>query len=132
MKKLLYPFLFLLLILTLSGQAQTEEKVLNDSCIQTNKSVGLNGAQKLELFASCEINDFHFKLYNRWGTLVYETDKFLTPIDLDITQKIKKDGVEKPKYPNGLYLWVANYTRPSYNGPVKRQSTGSISIFSEP
>jgi gliding motility-associated-like protein len=63
-----------------------------------------------------------FQIYNRWGELIFETDKD-TPQDSD-----GWDGTYKGEYvPEGLYLWKLNYTTP--NGPYIKKNNASGQII---
>lgn len=59
-----------------------------------------------------------FQIYNRWGELVFETDK----------DGVGWDGTYKGEYvPDGLYLWKLNYTTP--NGPFIKKSNAAGQII---
>ena len=63
-----------------------------------------------------------FQIYNRWGELIYETDK-------DMQQDSDGwDGTYKGEYvQEGLYLWKVNYTTP--NGPYLKKNNASGQIL---
>ncbi|MFM6984216.1 MAG: PKD domain-containing protein [Chitinophagaceae bacterium] len=63
-----------------------------------------------------------FQVYNRWGELIFESDK-------DMQQDSDGwDGTYKGEYvPEGLYLWRVNYTTP--NGPYIKKNNASGQIL---
>lgn len=63
-----------------------------------------------------------FQIYNRWGELIFETDK-------DMQQDSDGwDGTYKGEYvQEGLYLWKLNYTTP--NGPYIKKSNAAGQIL---
>lgn len=63
-----------------------------------------------------------FQIYNRWGELIFESDK-------DMLQDSDGwDGTYKGEYvPEGLYLWKLNYTTP--NGPYIKKNNASGQIL---
>jgi hypothetical protein len=125
-------FTILIFDFFISVSAQSISKSINDSCIKTSKTLSIKGDAKLHIYKTCDFANFNFKLYDRWGKLVYETSEFSDPLNLDITQKIKSRRKEKDKYENGIYLWRASYIVTTSDGPSNRSSVGSIKIISNP
>lgn len=72
------------------------------------------------------ITDKNFKMYiyDRWGEIIYETDKY-DPLD---PQKYGWNGRAKnnKKVPNGTYTWLVKYTDPSN---VEHEKSGAINVI---
>ena len=100
----------LLVIVLWSGfvvgqDGKTEEK---DTCLNIPGTLVKNNDDKLKIINHCTIVSFHIQLYNRWGNLLYESDHFAIPFDLDINERTgKKSGIEK--FPSGTYFYTITY-----------------------
>jgi gliding motility-associated-like protein len=71
---------------------------------------------QLEIFSNCELGDFEFKIFNRFGALVYQTS--------DINQFW--DGTVKgQQITQGVYAYMLRY----FDGKRHQIKSGDISIF---
>lgn len=125
-------FLFItFLLLSLWVQSQTNGAVVKDSCalILPNVLSPNDGATALSIQCACTITAFNFKLYDRWGTLYYSTDKLQNPLDVNIFQTVTVGKRKtKPKY-DGNYGWKAKYTIVQQDKVIEKESTGFLTIF---
>ncbi len=107
---------------------QVDNKVKKDSCIKIPDILSTNTKTKLFVTVSCQITKFEFKLFNRWGNLVYTTDKLTNPLDLNIFEKITEKKQEKQKYAAGVYYWIVNYTAVIEGKLNEKKATGNLTI----
>lgn len=112
MRKLI-AFLFYI-GLSLSGQAQSPA----DTCfIYVPNMLSGSGdcfdCDKLRIGSDCDFTEFKFRLFDRWGNLIFETT--------DPAFEYEPDGVKEGTY----FYWIDSKTK---NGSPKAQQ-GSISIL---
>lgn len=123
MKPLLFlPMLFAIAIAYGQETATTDE----GPCTFTVPSLLSPGiSEKLGVQSTCILDSFDFKLFNRWGQIVYETDQFTNPLDFNLNEIQQKDGVEEYKYQFGLYIWQITY---SFQGGQRYKVNGNITL----
>lgn len=93
--------------------------ILNEKCeVTPQASLSKNAESQVWLITSnCEISNFAIKVYNRWGSLVLETNKLND--DFTIEWDLKK-------VTEGTYFYVINYTISTEI--EKLSATGSVLI----
>jgi len=84
-------------------------------------------ADTLTIQSNCTINNISFKLYDRWGILVYEATKLSDLAAFDLNEKIKKDGKKEFKYKEGVYVYILSCLLKDQEKPLKK--TGSLTIL---
>ncbi len=106
------------------------ERAEEDCIVNVPSSISLNDADKLFVEISCPVSEFHFRMYNRWGELLYETQNFTAPLDLDLHAHKKGKGKKLgPKIFNGneSYIWQMDYRE---EGTVNtRKANGTIIVL---
>lgn len=118
----------LLLFIASNSTAQLSES--QDSCLIIPNSVSQKNNEGFFIQSNCNLASFNFKLFNRWGELLYETSDFSSPLDLDISEMTgpKKDPVYK--YPTGVYFWILEFRLLEEHDPEVIQSkTGYLNIL---
>ncbi len=106
MKKSLYITLFLALLSLTAVQAQhkfaeeenTKCKLIAPNAFTPNND-GVNDFFRLSVKEDCEVLQYDFEIYDRWGRLVFEADQVLTEWDGTYDGQQLKEGV---------YLWQAS------------------------
>jgi hypothetical protein len=78
------------------------------------------------IYVSCDgsVDSFSFKLFNRWGQIVYETKTHSEPLDFRAFEIVKK----KYLIPSGTYFYSLTYSNPLIDTPELSHQTGSITI----
>ncbi len=119
--------LFLLVFLPGVSFAQTENT--GDSChIVVPRTLVKKNKETLTVSIDCPVSEFNFKIYNRWGNLLYETKILTFPLDFDIHARMKgkRKQLGAEKFQKGLYYWRLEYKE---EGSVNvRKSNGQIYI----
>jgi hypothetical protein len=103
--------------------AQDKQK---DTCFVIPNSISKNSDDFLKIQSKCDLARFEFKLYSRWGNLLFETDQFSESIDIGLHEKLGKNK-EQNKYQEGTYFYTIEYRRP-YEGEAI-SLTGYIMIL---
>ena len=106
--------------------AFSQGNTIKDSCLVIPTVLVKNNDQKLEIISKCELSEFNFQLFNRWGQLMYEASTFMYPFDLDINEKIDKNK-NVSKYNEGTYFYKITFRK--YNGLEERNLTGFLTIM---
>ena len=107
---------------------QIDDKSKKDICFQIPDELSPRNGTKLFVSVLCEIKNFEFKLYDKWGVLLYSTTSISSPFDLDISEKIKVRGKEKEKYPTGIYVWSAKYQVTLEDKLIEKSLIGNLTI----
>lgn len=131
MKQLTFLFLFLL---SVGSFAQEKQEIpvaeqLKDSCevlVLGSGGIIINSQSfhsvfcldyRLEVYSSCELDNFEFTVFNRWGEIVYSSNN----------QNAYWNGTYKDQgiVPDGVYIFVLTYT--DQNGqPIKQH--GNVTL----
>jgi hypothetical protein len=121
---------FFLLLISAGIKVQSQNPVLKDSCNFTvSPIVRPVDTDKLLIGYSCNIQNFKFRIFDRWGKEVYFATTLSKQLDLNIYEKIKEKGGEVPKYKDGTYFWLAKYDVLSEGALFSKSSTGVITIY---
>lgn len=122
-----FVLLFFCYLLINFSFAQTEGA--EDSChIIVPSTLVKNDNETLTIIIDCPISQFSFKIYNRWGNLLYETKNLTSPLDFDIHERMKRKRKKlgPEKFQTGLYYWHLEYRE---DGSVNtRKRNGQIYI----
>jgi len=124
--------LLILYLLFMGNQAFTQVNQAPDSCqIFVSDHLTRNDGEYLVIDVSCEIKQFKFKIFTRFGVLLYESDSLKEPMDLNLSEKIIVDGKEQYKFlENEVCIWVLTYSMSGDHPNSKlREATGVISIL---
>lgn len=78
---------------------------------------GIN--DQFRAFPNCEVLSYNLKVYNRWGTQLYET----SDPDLGWDGRFGSQEMEM-----GIYIWVLDYTVSENGAPVSATLTGDVAI----
>lgn len=119
--RLIIPFLVLNLFCGLSSNAQTT--AAQENCFELPATLVKNNDDQLTIKCKCDLSEFSFKLFNRWGSLMYESKMVGEPTDLNINETSK--GQEK--FHPGTYFWTIDYRK--VNQAKKSSITGFINIL---
>jgi len=114
MIKGLHNLLFFVCLISFNNFSRACE----DSCyVSIPNSISSNDDSEnyryLTVQSECGFNSFKFKLFNRWGALIFESDK--------PTMKFDTSNLEK-----GTYFWILNG---EFCNETEINDTGSISIL---
>lgn len=106
-----YPIIWIIVIW--SNIVFAQSKVEEDTCsIFVSNVLTRNDGDELIINSGCELIDFNFEIYNKWGELMYQSNHFQSPMDFDLYEKIVVDGEEKYKFPKKeTFIWVMTYKR---------------------
>ncbi|MGM0580500.1 MAG: PKD domain-containing protein [Bacteroidota bacterium] len=91
-----------------------QPKVFAPDAIRPNSSIAQN--RVFSVFANEYVGDFQIIIFNRWGTIVYESNN--KDFEWDATDL---NGVEVPP---GLYAYIINYKSTDENGRTYEQRGG--------
>lgn len=130
MKSTIIALLFLALLFLQGADPQIASQDPTKACPLSllDNVLTPNGNDKLTLILDCPVVKFKFTLFNRWGNKLYSCSEFSNTLDLDIYEKTKKDSY---KYPDGVYIWVAEYTVQLHDREEKRTTNGNLTIMKE-
>jgi len=118
----------LLLFITSNSTAQHDES--RDSCLIIPKSISQRNNEELLIRSNCNLATFSFKLFNRWGELLYETSNFSSPLDFNISEMTGTKKNPVLKYQSGVYFWIIEFRLLNEHDPEKIENmTGYINII---
>ncbi|MFN5845921.1 MAG: gliding motility-associated C-terminal domain-containing protein, partial [Flavobacteriia bacterium] len=103
------------------GNAQTTTPAEN--CFELPVSLVKNNGDSLTITCKCDLSEFNFQLFNRWGSLLYESKKFGKSLDLNMNESEKGQA----KFPSGTYFWKIDYRKVSEK--EKSSETGFINVL---
>lgn len=86
----------------------------------TPNADGINDTFTAYVSNSDQINNFRFKVFNRWGSLVFETTDPITAWDGKILGKAAETGA---------YIWVLSFEQDTPEGPKQQMETGQVLIL---
>ena len=93
---------FLIAILFLSLQVSLFSQEVDSCVIYIPKVLTIDcceyGCEKLRVYTDCEIENYHFIVYNRWGEIMFETD------DQDAEWNLLT-GENGGVLSDGVYVW---------------------------
>lgn len=84
-------------------------------------TLSLNGQDHIDCSSYCTLEDFQFKIYNRWGSLLFTANATQDLCQIDLSDKKFKKIISAP----GTYYWICSYT--SEDAPVEK--TGVITFL---
>jgi len=70
-------------------------------------------------FSNCETNDYHMKVFNRWGALVFETDNIEIGWDGTFNGRLVTEGV---------YVYLIEYTVNQMGETLEKRFGGDITV----
>ena len=106
MFRILSLFCFFLITFNLSAQESNDNCTFKLPNAHTPNCGDENGCP-LIWECACEVVELDFKLFNRWGQLIYETAELDKTTGFDPHAKDKKNSYA---IPTGVYFWQAKYT----------------------
>lgn len=116
-------FLTLLVFLLGTYFGNTQTTPPNENCFELPAILVKNNDDSLTVNCRCDLSEFNFQLFNRWGSVMYKSKKVGEPLDLNINDI--EEG--QAKYPSGTYFWKIEYRK--VNVKEKSTITGFINIL---
>lgn len=96
--------LFCIVSMTSFSQVET----VKDTCLWIGNNVSKANDGGVNLSSKCDLSEFKFELFNRWGSLVFETTEYSSPLDIDVNGKVGKKQ-DQDKYQQGVYYYKITY-----------------------
>lgn len=126
MKNLFILISFLFYFTTSFSQTETAE---NGCLVVVPKQLAKNNDEQIYVEMDCPVSEFHFKVLNRWGQLLYETTNFASPLDFDIhaRMKLKRKKLGAEIFQSGsTYIWQLEYKEEG--SASMRKASGQLMI----
>ena len=108
--------------------AQKTTTSQRDSCCKVPIELSPRSGTRFYVDFLCDVRNFEFKLFNKWGEALYSTTGIESPVGFDISEKIMGKRKEKEKYPVGNYIWVARYQVKVGDTLIEKHSAGLLTI----
>lgn len=128
--KTFFTVLIILLSTQLHAQIEGEK-----NCFEVPNAYSENSGVPLFVSSNCDVANYTFSLYNRWGELIFEESMNADASELDIALLFKVAGKELK---SEVYLWVIAWG-PASNPPlstskgkskqVQRTQRGQLTIL---
>lgn len=111
---------------------------VNKPCFTIPQTASINELNSIAIANDCMITSFSFRLFNRWGELLRESNNMTNPLifsanepesnKLKKKKKKKKRGatLDKP-LAQGVYFFIITYTLPGRDEPEKQ--SGNITFY---
>lgn len=119
--RLLISVFVAFLIGTSFGYSQTTPA--QEGCFDLPVSLVKNNDDLLTIKSKCDISEFNFQLFNRWGQMIFESQKPGEQSDLKINAAEKGREI----FPSGTYFWTIKYKKIDSNEEVS--ITGFLNIL---
>ena len=115
-------FLFLLLPFGSFGQSEVDTNLfVIEKTFTPNSSQDINGFGPF-FHPGLVIQFYEFKIHNRWGQVLFESDH--PESNWDCTYQVKKGKAES--VPDGTYYWVLTF---AISGEDKQTHTGYVTVL---
>jgi hydrogenase maturation factor len=135
--KMLSP-LFVFLILNQFCYSQSVSSSSN--CFSVSESIQKSSKDSLLIVSSCDVLDYKFEIYNRWGQ-VYHTSYTPGKIEIFNNNKVAEVPVAKKKkkssvsqvennFVEGQYIWIITYyAATDVNRTNQKTENGNLYVF---
>ena len=125
----------LTILLAPCAQAQKkakQKKGQQDCSITVPATLVWESEDGMMIQSNCNLLSMDFKIYNRWGQLIFEADtamKVEPPYYLlGYNKKENANNENKPEIKTGVYVWVADYSVRGAKAIEKKLAKGNVTL----